>query len=102
MIKLFFQLFLKLIKSIVNILLLPVNALITNLFPSFSTMISSFNNAVTTVIGGGLGWFSHLLPPVCKSMIVLYLGILIAYYSIAFSVHLILKVIHIIKEVKIW
>lgn len=102
MFKALFKVLLKLIKSIVDIILTPINLLISSLFPSFSSMISTFNSAVSNYVGSGLAWFSHLLPPGVRSLIILYLGFLIAYYTITISVHAIIKVIHVIKAIKIW
>lgn len=102
MAKAIFTVFLKFIKSIVDIFLFPINALVVNFFPDLSILISSFNNAVTSILGNGLGFFSHLLPPVTRGLIVFYLTLLIGYYTISISVHLVLKVIFIIKKVKIW
>ena len=102
MAKAIFSVFLKFIKSIVNIVLAPINLLVVTLFPDFGTLISTFNNAISSIIGGNLGFFAHLLPPNTRVMILLYLGILITYYTITISVHAVLKIINIIRRVKIW
>lgn len=102
MAKALFKVLLKFIKSIVNIFLAPVNALVVNLFPDLSNLLSAFNSAVSQIIGGNLAFFSHLLPPTTRTFILLYLTILISYYTITISVHLVLKVINIIRRVKIW
>lgn len=102
MAKAIFKVFLNFIKSIVDIFLFPVNALVVNLFPDLSILISTFNNTISTIIGNGLGYFAHLLPPVTKVLIVFYLTLLIGYYTVTVTVHLVLKVIVIIKKLKIW
>ena len=45
---------LKMITSLLNIVLLPINALIENIFPSMSTAIQSFTNFVNNVVGGNI------------------------------------------------
>lgn len=102
MAKALFNVFFKIIKSVVGIFLAPINALIVNLFPDLSKLISTFNAGVEKLLGSGLGFFAHLLPPTTRVIILLWLAILIGYYTISVSVHLILKVIHIIKKLKIW
>lgn len=102
MAKAIFNVFFKIIQAFLNIVLLPVNALIVNLFPDFSSMISSFNNGVSTYIGSGLGFFSSLLPPTTRTLILLYLTFLVSYYTITYSVHAIIKIFDIIKRIKFW
>ena len=102
MAKAIFTVLLKFIKSIVNIFLAPINALVVNFFPDLSSLLSTFNSAVSRIIGGNLAFFSHLLPPMTRTFILLYLGLLISYYTITISVHLVLKIINIIRRVKIW
>lgn len=97
-----FNVLFKIIGTIVGIITAPINALLINFFPSFTTIITNFNNGVTTFVGGGLAYFSSILPPITRATILFYLGVVIAYYTIAINVHLVLKVITIIKNVKIW
>lgn len=102
MAKAIFNVLFKVIKSVMNILLLPINALVANLFPDFSNLISTFNQGVQTYIGGGLGYFSSILPPNTKNLVLLYLTFLVSYYTIVYSAHAIIKIFHIIQRVKFW
>ncbi|MDE5553441.1 MAG: hypothetical protein K2I67_02730 [Malacoplasma sp.] len=98
----FFNIFLNLIKSIVNIFLAPINIVVSTMFPDLSFIISTFNNAVERLIGPSLGFFSHLLPPITRSLISLYLSALLSYYATSFTVHAIIKIVKLIKEIKFW
>lgn len=102
MAKIIFNVFFGIIKTIINIVLAPVNAIIANLFPGLGSIITAFNSSLTLSIGSGIAWFTHLLPPMTKSLILLYLSILIGYYTILYSVHAILKIFEIIKKIKFW
>lgn len=102
MAKAIFKVLFKIIKGIAELFLAPVNLLIANLFPDFANMINIFNTAVSRLIGGGLAYFSSILPPNTRSMISLYLIVLISYYTIMISFHLIMKVITILKNLKVW
>lgn len=102
MFQLLFKIFFSVITNVANIVLLPINALIHNMFPDFSSYIQQFTDGVSTIFGGALGYFSNLLPPITKNIVLLYLSILLVYYTVSISVHAILKVIHIIKAIKIW
>lgn len=102
MAKAIFSVFFKIIKGIVSVLLSPVNLLVTNLFPDFTNLINTFNNAVTTYIGAPLGYFFNILPPNCRTAIILYLSILITYYTTSLTIHAILKIYKLIKNIKFW
>lgn len=102
MIKLLFQVIFNMIKGLLNIVLLPLNLLIVNAFPNISSMISTFNSTVATVLGSGLGFFASLIPPITRSMILLYLTLLVAFYTISISAHIIIKVFTIIRKIKFW
>lgn len=95
-----------LFKFLINttkIFLLPVDLLVSNLFPDFTNMVSTFDSAVTQgYIGRGLAYFGSLLPPNCRVFIIMYLTISIGLYTISLAVHGIIKVIQIIKNIKIW
>lgn len=99
--KAIFKVLLKFIKSIADIILAPINLLVVNLIPDVSNMISVFNAGVERVIGTNLAFFSHMLPPTTRTLILLYLGFLITYYTITITAHGVLKVINIIKAIKI-
>ena len=102
MAKAIFNVFFKIIKKIVEIFLTPINLLVVNLFPNLSNIITTFNNAVSTLIGGTIGYFSSILPPITRTIILLWFSILISYYGVLFPIHVVMKVIEIIKKIKVW
>ena len=102
MAKAIFNVLFSVIKTVLNILLAPINLLVVNLFPDFSSLISNFNSFVSTYIGSGIGYFSSILPPISKNIILLYLTFLISYYTITYSAHAIIKIFKIIQRIKFW
>ena len=102
MAKALFNVFFNIIKSITNVVLSPINLIVANFFPNLTTILNSFNSALKIYLGGGLSYFFNLIPPTSRTLILLYLSILLAYYSGIFAYHLILKVFQIIKRIKIW
>lgn len=102
MAKAIFNVFFKIINALLAVILAPVNLLVKNAFPDFSNMISTFNNFLNTYIGGSLSWFFSILPPNTRSIVLIYLALLVAYYSISISLHAILKVYTVIKNIKFW
>lgn len=102
MAKAIFTVLLKFIKAVADVILSPINALVVNLVPDLSNLISSFNAGVTQVIGPNLAFFGAMLPPNTRTLILFYLGFLVAYYSISIGIHAILKILHIIQRIKVW
>lgn len=100
--KAIFTVLFKLIKSIADIILAPINLLVVNLIPDVSSLIGTFNTAVSRLLGTNLAFFAHLLPPITKNVILIYLGFLITFYTVVITAHAVLKVINIIKAIKIW
>lgn len=97
-----FVLLMKFITAIANFFLAPINAIVVNLFPDFTDMINHFESLVNTYITPGLSWFFHILPPHTQSIILFYIDLLILLYTAVLSIHVVLKVIHILKNVKVW
>lgn len=97
-----FNVFFKIISSIVSLVLYPVNQLISGIFPDFSNMISTFNYVLDNYLGDGLAYFFNILPPTCRGIVLLYLGLLVSYYTVSISLHAILKVYTVIKNIKFW
>lgn len=102
MAKALFNVLFGVIKTILNIGLSPINLLVVNLFPDFSSIISNFNSFVSTYVGSMIGYFSNLLPPITKNIIIIYLTFLISYYTISYTAHAIIKIFKIIQRIKFW
>lgn len=97
-----FNVIFKVLQTILNIILLPINALLVGVFPDFSNMISKFNTLISTYVGNTLGYFSSMLPPTTRTLILIYLTFLVSYYTISYSVHAIIKIFKIIQKIKFW
>lgn len=102
MAKAIFNVFFKLINAIISVILYPINALVTGVFPDFAEMIATFNYVLDNYIGGGVAYFFSILPPTCRGIVLLYLTLLVAYYTVSASIHAILKIYTIIKNIKFW
>lgn len=93
---------LKLAISLVNIVLTPVNALISGLFPNMAQAISTFNNFVNTYIGNSLSYFFSMLPPLFRGLLVTWFTFVIAYYGIFYTYKGITKIYEVIQKIKVW
>lgn len=102
MFKILFDVLFGVISGIANVVLTPINLLVATLVPDTARLISTFNAAVNYFIGTPLNYFFSILPSNCRTFVILYLTFLVGYYTISISVHAILKVYTIIKNIKIW
>lgn len=93
---------LKMILRILNIVLIPINTLIENIFPSMADAITTFTNFVNNILGNNLTYFFHLLPPIFRNLLVIWFTFVIAYYSIYYTYKGILKIWEIIQKIKFW
>lgn len=102
MIKAILKGILKMIMSILNIVLLPINSLISNVFPSMSGAISRFNLLVDTYFTSPITWFFHILPPMFRTILGTWFTFVVAYYTIYYSYLAILKIWNVIQKIKFW
>lgn len=93
---------LKVITTLLNVFLLPVNLLVNTIFPDMSQAIGHFNNFVNTYLGSPLAFFFNLLPPIFRSIVILWITFIISYYTIYYSYLAIIKIWDIIQKIKFW
>lgn len=90
------------LKSIIDIVLTPINLLVDGLFPNMSNAISSFNTMLNSYVGNSLSWFFSFVPPITKSILLIALTFLIGYYTFIWSYSLIIKLWNVIQKIKLW
>lgn len=93
---------LNVITSLLNIFLLPINALIENLFPDMSSAIDTFNNFISKYVGGTLSYFFSILPPIFRGLLVIWFTFVVAYYSVYYTYLGVIKIWNVIQKIKFW
>lgn len=93
---------LKIITSLLNVFLIPINALLETLFPDMTSAIGTFTDFVNTYVGGSLSYFFSILPPTFRSLLVLWFGFVVGYYTIYYTYLAIIKIFAIIQKIKFW
>lgn len=91
--------------NLVGILLTPIDLIITNAFPDLASGISDFSSDIGNIISmisSIFSYFFNILPFKTQNMLLLYITLLIGFYTITISIHAVLKIIKIIKAIKIW
>lgn len=102
MIKAILKGILKFCTKVIDIVLTPINLLFDNLFPSASSLISTFTTFVNDYIGGGLSYFFSILPPIFRSLLILFITFVISYYGIYYTYVGIKKIFDVIQKIKLW
>lgn len=88
--------------SVIDIVLIPINALVVNLFPNMASAITKFNSFVGMLTGNLLGYIFNFLPTGFKSLLVIYLTFIISYYGIIYTYKGIIKIYEVIQKLKFW
>lgn len=103
MFKLLFNGILSVVKSLISLVLYPINALVETLFPnSIINAIGNFNTFINQYVGGALGWFGNLFPPIFKSLVVIALTFMIGYFTFVWTYTAIVKIWNVIQKIKFW
>lgn len=93
-----FTFILSLITRIVALILTPLTTAISALLPDLSIYVLKIVHFIDNMLYM-LGWFFNLLPPTTKSVILLYLSLLLVFFTayaiyvaVEFSMYLITKI----------
>lgn len=97
-----FKVFYTIIVALTGVIVAPINALVVNLFPDISSIVGYVNYVLQNYVANGFIWFFSMIPSTARTLVILYLTILVGYYTISISVHAILKAYQIIKKIKFW
>lgn len=92
---------LSLLMSIIDIVLFPINSLISLLFPNLGQYISGVANLMANLLNG-IAFVSNFMPPLFKGLVIISLTTLIYYYSIYWAYTTISKAWALIQKIKLW
>lgn len=92
----------KMLTKVINMALLPINSIFSNIFPNMSSAISSFTTFINNYLGNTLGYFFSILPPIFRSILTIWFTFIIAYYGIYYTYLAAVKIWGIIQKLKFW
>lgn len=92
---------LSLLMTIVNIVLLPINALIGTIFPDLTNYLSGALTLLANV-ANGIAFVANFMPPLFKTLVIITITTLMYYYTILWSYTLISKAWTLIQKIKFW
>lgn len=96
-----FNFILKIVMSIVQLICLPLNALFSNVFPSFDNYIEIINNGLNSAFSG-LSWAISIIPPMVRQVLLFIFTIELSIVLIMRSTKLTARVWNILQKLKFW
>ena len=101
MFSILFDIIFNLLATIVQIVLLPLNALIESLLPDLSEKILYLTNNLPNLFSG-ISFFVNILPPVTRSVFLFAIQIMLAKYSIYYSSRALIHIWNVVQKLKFW
>lgn len=96
------DIFTDMLGILVQIIIFPINSLISFLFPDFTNIVTNFSNSLNLFITAPVGFIMYHIPPITKTILLTYLTFLLGYYTIIWTYRAIIIIPHIIKKIKFW
>lgn len=93
--------FLNLVATIIQVILIPVNLIITNVLPDLTSQINQVVNGISQLFSG-IGWALGLLPPGILPVLLFIITIEICKHTIWANAHMIVKVWNVLQKIKFW
>lgn len=96
-----FNIIINLLATIIQIIVWPVNTLITSTLPDISGKITSVTSTLNSVFNS-ITWAVGLLPSIVVETLLFILTIEIAKHTIYISTHTLVKVWNVLQKIKFW
>lgn len=101
MFKALFKIIINLLATIIQLIVWPINQLISATLPDLTTKISDVNSTITNVFNS-MTWALGLLPPIVIETLLFIITIEIAKHTIYLSTHTLVKVWNVLQKIKFW
>lgn len=101
MFQLLFKLILNLLATLLQIILAPLNALISGALPDLSSKIVEVTQSITGMISN-ITWALGIIPAPVITALLFIITLEIAKHSIYVLTHMLLKVWEVIQKIKFW
>lgn len=101
MVKALFNVILDMLASVIQIIVWPINTLISATLPDLSEMIQQVSTTLGSVFNS-LSWAIGLVPTPIISVLIFIIGVEIAKHTIYISTHTLIKVWNVFQKIKFW
>lgn len=96
-----FNFMLGLIATIIQIVVSPINLLITNALPDLGNALSAVSSGFTTLFSI-FTWALDLIPPVLLWTFTFCYGLRVVLTTLSISTHTLVKVWNVLQKIKFW
>lgn len=101
MFKALFTIILNMIATVIQLVVWPINAVITNTLPDLSNKILQVTNTLNTAFDS-MTWALGLIPSSIIETLLFILIVEVAKHTIYISTHTLLKVWNVFQKIKFW
>lgn len=101
MFSILFDIIINMIASVIQIIVWPINTIITNVLPDVSSKITEVTTMLNSVFDG-LSWALGLVPNIVIVTLLFIVSIEIAKHTIFTSTHVLIKVWNVFQKIKFW
>lgn len=101
MFKALFTIILNMIATVIQIVVWPVNAVITNALPDLSNKILQVTNVLNTAFDS-MTWALGIIPSSVVETLLFIIVVEIAKHTIYISTHTLIKVWNLFQKIKFW
>lgn len=101
MFKILFKIIINLLATVIQLIVWPINQLISATLPDLTNKIADVNSTITNVFNS-MTWALGLLPPIIIETLLFIITIEIAKHTIYISTHTLVKVWNVLQKIKFW
>lgn len=101
MFKALFNIILSLVATTIQIVVWPINQLITATLPSLSDKITQASTSIGSVFNS-IAWAIGLVPPQIITVLLFIVTVEIAKHTIYISTHALIKAWEVLQKIKFW
>lgn len=96
-----FEIMIDLVASVIQLILMIPNSLITQYFPDIADTLTNLTNTLSTIFNG-VAWAIGILPQSFITILLLIIGIEIAKFPIGMLLHSLANGFKLLKNIKFW
>ena len=94
------DLIINLLALMINIVIIPIDFLVSTFFPNLSLQIQHFNEGLSLLATSPIGFIMYHIPPYTRGLLLVYVSFMISYYTIIWTYRRIIIIPRVIQKIK--